>query len=284
MQVGAVEHLDPRLFGFGHLPGGPLLRDPPAPGFHRVLGIDDVDDAVDVADEPRGRGGEMHVAAAVVEEPVDAQVAAGLEVTEELGIHRVLDVPDVHAFLKGVVRLVAVEEGDPLLQGRDHEAVGHLYLRGHLTRLVGTGNELQVLRFAGVGDVQDRPAAVLEVSQIEVVPAVDHLHGHLEARPSVQIVVAEHFDVLCEGFLPHESPTIPQVVSGYVPQDALQHDGCAPGCCEFLEADHVRDVLGPVDAEELPGRMLGVDIRPDDALSLAYVRSCWPRGRCWPGA
>ena len=98
---------------------------------------------------PRRRGGEVHVAAAVVEEAVDAQGAAGLEVAEELGIHRVLDVPDVDALLEGVVRSVAVQEGDALLQGGDHEAVGHLDLEGDLARLIRARDELQVLRFRG---------------------------------------------------------------------------------------------------------------------------------------
>src|SRR3990172_12053377 len=72
VQVGPVEYLDPRFCRTWHLPRRPLFRYPPAPGFHRLLGVGDVDDAVDVAREAPGRGGEMQVAAALLEEPVNA--------------------------------------------------------------------------------------------------------------------------------------------------------------------------------------------------------------------
>ena len=101
---------------------GELTGHPPAAHLHRVGGVDDVQDAVDVAGVARAVGGQVDVAPAVVEEAVHAHAVlhAGLPLAQQLGVDGIgLDVEDLQATQALVAGLAAVEEGDAAAGGAD---------------------------------------------------------------------------------------------------------------------------------------------------------------------
>src|SRR5262249_2554493 len=66
-------------------------------------------------------------------------------------------------------------------------------------RVVGARNELHHLWIRRSGDIDDRPPGVPEMPQIEIPPAAGLADRDLEARPAVQIAVADGLEVTCEG-------------------------------------------------------------------------------------
>ena len=182
---------------------GELAGHPPAAHLHRVGGVDDVQDAVDVAGVARAVGRQVDVAPAVVEEAVHAHAVlhAGLPLAQQLGVDGIgLDVEDLQAAQALVAGLAAVEEGDAAAGGADHQAVGHLNLGG-----VGGGVLLGIaglqpvdhLGLGGVGHVHHVPAGAAEGAAVHVIaPVVGLMEGHLEGVDAVQIAEAHDLHVL----------------------------------------------------------------------------------------
>ena len=172
-----------------------LLGQPPAADFDRMRGIADIGNDVDVAGESVGAGSEMHVAAAVVAVAMRAK-AAGFEMSEELRMDGILDIPDEHAFVPGLgvvgvaAKLGAFERGD-------HFALGHVDLHGE-----GVGrarNPVDHGGLGGIGDVENAPAAVVEAGGVKIPAALHFLDGELERNVAVLVGIADEFDVLGEG-------------------------------------------------------------------------------------
>ena len=174
-------------------------------------GIPNIEDPVHEAFESAAGSSQMRIAASVVEEAVHAESAARFPMRKPPWLGRVFDVPDVDALLVGVLPGRAVQEREGLLQGGDHEATRDLELQRDLAGLLRSGNKPEVVRSRRIGHVYDRPARVPEMGQVEVVPAVDFLHGHLKTWLAMQIVMGDHFDVLGKGlFARHLGTSFPE--------------------------------------------------------------------------
>ena len=62
-----------------------------------------------------------------------------------------------------------------------------------------------------VGDIEDGPAPVPEMAHVEVPATIDLLHGELEGGSTLEVVIAQQLDVVCEvrGFVCFHCQRVP---------------------------------------------------------------------------
>src|SRR5215470_3241631 len=111
---------------------------------------------------------------------------AGLEVTQLSRIRRIRDVPDEHALAERGPGLAA-PVGRHGLERRRQDVAAERNLK--CPRAGRSGDEAKVLRRGRVGDVEDRPAAVPEVTDVEKVPAGLDRQRELEPGSPVEIMM-----------------------------------------------------------------------------------------------
>jgi len=116
---------------------------------------------------------------------------AGLEVTQPSGVGRIRDVPDEHAFGEGCPGFSA-----PIwrygFKRRRQQVATERDLK--CPRAGRSGNEPKMLRGDRLGDIEDRPAAVPKVTDVEEVPAVLDRQRELEPRPSIEAVIGKRLE------------------------------------------------------------------------------------------
>jgi len=169
-----------------------LSRHPPAARFDRFRRITEIDDDVDVFFVARHAGGKVHVAAARIEIAMRSG-PAGLVLAELFRIQRVAHVPDQHALVVRLIRIAAPAGRNHLERG-DHAIAVHL----HLNRpgVVRARDELGQARIRRIGDIDDAPAEMPQMSHVQIPALADLADGHLETRPLIEIAVADDLHVL----------------------------------------------------------------------------------------
>ena len=156
-------------------------------------GIGDVDDLVDVAVEALGQRGRVHVASPGVVVAVRA-VTAGAVVAELPRVLGIGEVPDEKAFLVAHSRIGRRRPFlRDLLECRDHPPIGDLDLQG--PGVGRTGNETQVTRVRGIGYIDDAPARLPEMRDVEEPTRAGIVQRHLEPGLAVEIEVSNSLDV-----------------------------------------------------------------------------------------
>lgn len=107
------------------------------------------------------------------------------------------DVEDVNAVVERVFPLVTAKEGHRLTVEAEQQAIGRLHLHRPRAGGVRRLDPLQIARSAGIGDVENVPAAEVKGARVEVVAAVRDVQRHLRCLLPLQIRVADPLDVLC---------------------------------------------------------------------------------------
>ena len=161
------------------------------PGLRR---ISDIDDTIDFSRHTRRAGRRVNEIAAVVKIAMRAG-AAGLEMADPARFGRLANVEDEKAFGKGLAVNAAPTRRNAF-QRRNHFSFGDLDLDG--PSIFRAWNISDELRRRWIRDVENAPAAMPEMREIEIPAAVHLLHRELERRLAIEIVIANQVDVVSE--------------------------------------------------------------------------------------
>src|SRR5215831_18733578 len=147
-----------------------------------IAHIHEHEDQPDLSRDPSAQVENSPIVEAVA---VRASVAR-LEVTQLSWVRWIRDVPDEHALAERCPGLAAPVGRHGLERRREDVAPERDLKRPRAGR---SGDVAKVFRRGRGGDVEDRPAAVPEVPDVENVPAVLDRQRELEPWPSVEIVM-----------------------------------------------------------------------------------------------
>ncbi len=172
------------------MPPQRLIRHAEAPELARSLGRAHIEEH---QDEPHlsGDSSAQMKEPEIVESVAVRPSVAGLEVTQLSGVRRILDVPDEHPFAERRPELSAPVWRDGFERRRQQLATERDL---KCPRAGRSGNEANVLRRGRLGDIEDRPAAVPEVTDVEKVLAVLDCQRELEPGPPVEAVIGNRLE------------------------------------------------------------------------------------------
>src|SRR5262245_31848065 len=121
--------------------------------------------------------------------------AAGLEMANSAWLGWLAHVKNEKTFRESLIFITTPARRDPF-KPRDHLAISDLNLdRPRILRTGYKGNEFRRCR---IGNVENAPATMPQVRQIEIPAAIHFLHRQLESWLVVEIVVTENLDVMGE--------------------------------------------------------------------------------------
>src|SRR5262245_27127585 len=121
--------------------------------------------------------------------------AAGPEMANSAWLGWLAHVKNEKTFREGLIFITTPARRDPFKSG-DHLTIGDLNL--NRPRILRTGYKGNEFRRRWIGNVENAPAAMPQVRQIEIPTAIQFLHRQLESWLTVEIVVTENFDVMSE--------------------------------------------------------------------------------------
>ena len=121
--------------------------------------------------------------------------AAGLEMADWAWLGWFAHVKNEKTFRENLIFIASPARRDAFKPG-DHLPISHLNLdRPGILRTGYEGDEFQC---RWIGNVEDAPAAMPQVRQIEIPAAIHFLHRQLESGLAVEIVVTENLGVVGE--------------------------------------------------------------------------------------
>src|SRR5262245_3523287 len=124
--------------------------------------------------------------------------AAGLEMADSAWFGWLAHVKNEESFRESLI-FVATPTRRNAFKSGDHLSFSDLNL--DRPRILRTGYKGNEFRRSRIGDVENAPAAMPQVRQIEIPAAIHFLHRQLERWPAVEVVVTENFDITGEIFL-----------------------------------------------------------------------------------
>src|SRR5215510_1331325 len=131
---------------------------------------------------------------AVVKITVSAS-AAGLEMADAAWLCWLAHVKNEESFRESLI-LIATPAWRDAFKSGDHFPFSDLDL--DRPRILRTGYKGNEFRRRWIGNVENAPAAMPQVRQIEIPTAIHFLHRQLESWLAVEIVVTENFGVVGE--------------------------------------------------------------------------------------
>src|SRR5262245_18652496 len=121
--------------------------------------------------------------------------AAGLEMANSAWLGWLAHVKNEKTFRESLIFITTPARRDSF-KPRDHLTISDLNL--NRPRVLRTGYKGNEFRRRRIGDVENAPAAMPKVRQIEIPTAIHFLHRQFESWLAVEIVVTENFDVMSE--------------------------------------------------------------------------------------